>query len=34
MFLSRLDVTRQEVAFRRGTYVLDFAIGCGIRLLL
>ena len=34
MFLGRLDMTRQEVVFRPGSYVLDFAIGCGVRLLL
>ncbi len=34
MFLGRLDVTRQEAAFSSGTFVIDLAIGCGVRVLL
>lgn len=34
MFLGRLDVTRQEVVFKPGAYVLDVSVGCGFRMLL
>ena len=34
MVTGRLDITRQEIAFRPGAYVLDFSLGCGIKAIL